>query len=363
MINGRELRAARGGLPAEVPTTQSDADSSDLYGDYERDLAAELADLLNAPGPSAMSVNAQPEGLLDRLETRALPPPLPQKRHAGTLEIASDESPRDADPRAQAERGGPFVPAARPSNDFTDDDDDLPLAFSWRHEPHQPARGWMHRQVKYGALGLVAGLVLIVPPVLVATDTVRVPDALTAAFDGGAWSPWTADRQQPPRLAQLPPPQATQAAPRPQAQAVPAGEAPAPVGEGRVLRADAGSVLATATGIATGAPRTPATPDETRSAMAAPLDPVAETARLLSEGERLIRQGDISGARAPLSKAAAAGSPHAMLALGETFDPNMLAAWGAPHAIKPDVVTARLFYGRALNGGLEAARKRLELLQ
>jgi hypothetical protein len=86
-----------------------------------------------------------------------------------------------------------------------------------------------------------------------------------------------------------------------------------------------------------------------------------EAAGLLLLGQTLVKEGDIAGAREPLARAANLGSPEAMVALGETFDPNMLAAWGARN-VKADASTARLFYTRAAAAGSARARTRLDAL-
>jgi hypothetical protein len=63
-----------------------------------------------------------------------------------------------------------------------------------------------------------------------------------------------------------------------------------------------------------------------------------------------------------LGRAAAANNAEALLLLGETYDPNMLTAWGARGATA-DVAISRSLYGRALAGGMEHARARLKALE
>ena len=89
--------------------------------------------------------------------------------------------------------------------------------------------------------------------------------------------------------------------------------------------------------------------------------PADEAAELLALGLRLMNEGDIAGARTPLSRAANLGNPDAMLALGETYDPNMLAALAA-RGVKSDVGTARLYYRSGGFGGLARAKLRLDAL-
>ena len=81
----------------------------------------------------------------------------------------------------------------------------------------------------------------------------------------------------------------------------------------------------------------------------------------IEEAKAMIANGDIAAARRILQPGAVDGhSPH-LLALAETFDPNMLAAWSARGAT-PDVERARALYQSALAKGESKARQRLEAL-
>lgn len=77
---------------------------------------------------------------------------------------------------------------------------------------------------------------------------------------------------------------------------------------------------------------------------------------------QLIASGDLAAAREILGRAAADGLPDAMHALAETFDPNVLAAWGLRDG-DPDPERARRLYLGALAGGHERSRARLLALQ
>ena len=57
--------------------------------------------------------------------------------------------------------------------------------------------------------------------------------------------------------------------------------------------------------------------------------------------------------------AVSADEPEAIMALAETYDPNMLAAWGI-RDVEADVERARQLYERALRAGVTTARSRLE---
>lgn len=81
----------------------------------------------------------------------------------------------------------------------------------------------------------------------------------------------------------------------------------------------------------------------------------------LTEGMDLIAKGDIEAARRVLQPGAVDGNPEYLMALAETFDPNMLAAWSARGATA-DVMRARALYQSALTKGANKARQRLEAL-
>jgi hypothetical protein len=83
---------------------------------------------------------------------------------------------------------------------------------------------------------------------------------------------------------------------------------------------------------------------------------------LLADSAALIQQGNIKVARASLARAASEGSLRAKFALAETFDPNMLAAWGRSEPVG-DVSTALKLYEQVLARGEARARHRIEALK
>ena len=83
---------------------------------------------------------------------------------------------------------------------------------------------------------------------------------------------------------------------------------------------------------------------------------------LVKESKRMIERGNIAAARALLEPAAAAGEAAAVMALAETFDPNMLAAWGA-RGQTADPRAARKLYAKAHSAGIAGARQRLDALK
>ena len=87
-----------------------------------------------------------------------------------------------------------------------------------------------------------------------------------------------------------------------------------------------------------------------------------ETERLMTRARALIRQGDIGAARIVLDRAVETGSALALYALAETYDPAVLSAWGT-FGTQGDAVTARELYTKALAGGVQIARDRLNALR
>ena len=82
---------------------------------------------------------------------------------------------------------------------------------------------------------------------------------------------------------------------------------------------------------------------------------------LLKQGEQLIAAGDVATARTVLQRAADAGDANAAMALGATYDPNMLARLGVV-GVSAEVDKARSWYQKAEALGSPDARRRLDLL-
>jgi len=82
----------------------------------------------------------------------------------------------------------------------------------------------------------------------------------------------------------------------------------------------------------------------------------------LALAQTLIAVGRLDTAREILMRAADEGGSEAQFALAETYDPNVLAAWGIPDAA-PDAIQARNLYLSALALGQDRARRRLQALE
>ena len=188
----------------------------------------------------------------------------------------------------------------------------MPIPSTWKESsPGVTQAGWLARQLKAGLLGLVLGLVAVIPTVL----------WLTGRLD--AQIPFLHD----------------------------ANERSSAVQE------------AAATGSLAPTLVVPPKPVE-RSVVptAVEKDPATDVAEeLLSRAQAFIADGNMVRAREILSERPLADNAKAAFALAETFDPNILAATGAQGA-KAEVERARMLYGKALAGGIAAARRRLDAL-
>jgi hypothetical protein len=91
------------------------------------------------------------------------------------------------------------------------------------------------------------------------------------------------------------------------------------------------------------------------------LDP-EEIKLLMKQGEQLIAAGDVATARTVLRRAADAGHANAAIALGATYDPNVLARLGVV-GVSAEVEKARNWYQKAEALGSPDARRRLDLLE
>jgi len=90
------------------------------------------------------------------------------------------------------------------------------------------------------------------------------------------------------------------------------------------------------------------------AAAPSPSSPPPQNAALLARAERLIRSGDISGARLVLEHLVERGDARATFLLAQTCDPRMLRAWRV-HGLRPDPERARALYARAEEARAEEA--------
>jgi len=76
----------------------------------------------------------------------------------------------------------------------------------------------------------------------------------------------------------------------------------------------------------------------------------------------LLGQGNIGAARIVLERAAEIGSAQADFMLAETYDPNILAAWGT-YGTRGEAIKARELYEKAQAGGILEAKDRSNALR
>ena len=82
---------------------------------------------------------------------------------------------------------------------------------------------------------------------------------------------------------------------------------------------------------------------------------------VIAQASRRLESGDVAGARELLAAAEDGSQGPVLFALAETYDPNMLAAWGT-RGIAADVARARALYRKAVILGVASAHGRLTAL-
>jgi hypothetical protein len=223
------------------------------------------------------------------------------------------------------------------------DEEPMPIPSTWR----QPTLGdddrWYRQQLGAAALGLVAGLVVVVPAVL-----------WLSGWLGGSPTKAVAARHQPVpeqvppvKVAEVKQVKVTMAASEPRVVApVPAEPVAAPPPRTRSL-VEPPAVAAVQPPVAVAAPR----PDPVK----------ARAEELMAQARRLIESGEISRARTMLDAPEAAASAPLMFMLAETYDPNMLASWQT-RGINANPERARALYLKARDLGDGRAQQRLDWL-
>jgi hypothetical protein len=231
-----------------------------------------------------------------------------------------------------------------PSIDLNGDDEPMPIPSTWR----EPAAGendrWLRQQMGATLLGLCAGLLVVVPIVL--------------------WlSGWLGE-------AQKSRPRSTETAIAPieprsgevktvKVQVRPVDRAP---------QTAAQYVTGSIDGRAAAEPPRPVEQTASLAVLRAPELPIRgepparQVDDRLAEAKQRIENGDVSGARDVLSAVEGSAPGPISFALAETYDPNMLAAWGTRGAIA-DVARAKALYHKSLAFGMSRAQSRLEALQ
>ena len=222
------------------------------------------------------------------------------------------------------------------------DDEPMPIPSTWRQPMLSDDDRWYRQQLGAAALGLIAGLIVVVPAVLWLSGFLGGPQTLPQK------GPRAAVAEQPPavkiaEVRQVKEVRPTRADPPPPVEPAPSVAAPKP--ETRTA-----SVLAPPPNVM--APPRAVPPPKAE----APVNARADD--LLNRAKRLIQRGDIAGARDVLEAPETASSGPMMFMLAETYDPSMLASWQT-RGINADPQKARHFYQKALALGDSRAEQRL----
>jgi hypothetical protein len=241
------------------------------------------------------------------------------------------------------------------------DEEPMPIPSTWRQPMPNDDERWYRQQLGAAGLGLVAGLIVVVPAVLWLSGWLGGPSKQQVARSQPAAEPASTrvDQVQPVKVriatasaeARVPP--AAPPVPETRVAAAPAPVEPPPSRTRSIAESPPAAFVQTppTTVVTALAPR-PEPPVRTRAD------------DLLSQARRLIEGKDIVSAREVLQTTETASSGPLMFMLAETYDPSMLAIW----QVKPDGITAnperaRALYTKARDLGDSRAQQRLDWLK
>jgi hypothetical protein len=223
------------------------------------------------------------------------------------------------------------------------DEEPMPIPSTWRQPTHADDDKWYRQQLGAAGLGLLAGLVVVVPAVL----------WLSGFLGGGSQAKTT--RQQ-------------------------AGQEAVKITEVKAVKVAAATAVEPR--IVAAPPPVPADepvtlPPQPRAAVAEPppsvvamvpapkpkpVEPQRSRAEdLLSQAKRRVESGDIAGARDILQAPETSTSKEMTFLLAETYDPNMLASWQT-RGVLANPERARALYQKAHDLGDGRAQQRLDWL-
>jgi hypothetical protein len=92
------------------------------------------------------------------------------------------------------------------------------------------------------------------------------------------------------------------------------------------------------------------------------VEPTVHVDEVIAQAARRIEAGNVAAARELLEGTDDDARGAVAFALAETFDPNMLAAWGT-RGVAADVTKAQALYRKALRQGMARAQARLDALK
>lgn len=246
------------------------------------------------------------------------------------------------------------------------DDEPMPIPSTWRQPMAHEEEGWMRQQMGAAFVGLLAGLAIVVPTVLwlsgvfdaskvKVAGSARTPTPAAGAVTLDAKAAADATEVRTVKV-QVRPIERAEPAPQSAAQYVtgsvdakPPVPAPVPVLQKQPQPTPAAQPSATL-------------PVATATTAARLVEPKTRLEELLADARQRVESGDIAGARELLSNGEEGSQGAAVFALAETYDPNMLAAWGT-RGVAADVAKARALYRKASGLGAERAQARLDALK
>lgn len=218
------------------------------------------------------------------------------------------------------------------------DDEPMPIPSTWRQPVAQDDDRWYRQQIGAAALGLIAGLMVVVPAVLWLSGWLGGPQTRASSARQVA----SVERMPEIKAAEVRP---VRVQVRPIEQTEPTQYVAATV--------EPRPVPVTAPAVVEHVPPPPVRVVE---------PPAPGPEEILAQAVRRIETGDILGAREVLAASDSPTSGPVTFALAETYDPNMLAAWGA-RGVSADVVKARSLYFKARDLGVARAQMRLDQLK
>jgi hypothetical protein len=306
---------------------------SDLTQELSRLLAASIAQNQANKGRSAIPTNAELINLANLVSAAAA-----QLHHVAPafkdgLSSLSYGQPRSV-PRQQES-------AASSPLEFGHDDEQMPIPSTWRQPVPYDDDHWFRQQMGAAVLGLIAGLMIVVPAVL-----------WLSGFFGPQRSGSTAARTSPSAIESSP-----------SADKVVDAAPARPVDQQSESAAQyvIGSLGPQRSQPFAANPTPPsANPVSPSARLVDPNKPLIE--ELLAQANQRIESGDVIGAREMLAGADDGTQGAISFALAETYDPNMLAAFGI-RAMVADAAKARELYHRASGLGVARAQNRLDGLR
>ena len=225
------------------------------------------------------------------------------------------------------------------------DDEPMPIPSTWRQPVVNETDRWFRQQMGAAALGLAAGLMIVVPTVLWLSGWIGSGKQKVATVPASS----VADYMKPSEVKTVKVRPVDRSSGETASQFTTGGVG-SNAGADLPRKPEGPAIIATARVPEPVLPKAPEVSQPSRAE------------EVLAQAARRIENGDIAGARDLLAGAEVQQLGQASFALAETYDPNMLAAWGTRGAVA-DVAKARALYAKALNLGVGKAMVRLEGLK